>query len=399
MKKKDNEQRVLGSIKIIVDLISNDNFINQRAPYIRMGEHMIAPKIQDIIYQHRDKLDIKEQLTGLITYLTEGLPDENFTNGVCFLLPYTTSIGLPSPYHATRFNGTNNNLWFSTVINVKANYGPSDDPALYGHSYILTGKLSSKEQDDEIADVLEECINNVNALLTAYRLVRHDHTIKNIDLQKLPSPLDSLSFSIKSEVELDEAVPLSLHRHDVMDVWSKRLLDNRAVLDQFRVFCELLRFTDRTRYLLTLMEESITSFCLGDLEDAILNSDRFAELSLRVCFTEIEELKNLDIADFHVLYSKNNPDKAVLNMIASSLNLKGNSLIGLWYEHSRKLRNDITHGLQFEKVTRDKAQQALKYNLKIVKLITDHILTTDETVKLLGMGANTYKELFETLPD
>lgn len=398
MSGKYDEKRVTESIKIIFDLISDDNFIREHAPYIRMGEHMIAPKIQDIIYWQRDRLDIKEQLTNLMVYLAKDLPGESFTGGICFLLPYKTSIGLPSPYHATRFDATNKNLWFSTVVNINANYGTADDPALYGHSYILTGKLSSKDHDEETMDVLEECINNVNAVLTAYRLARHDHTIKNIDLQKLPSSLDSIPFSIQPEVELNEVVPLTLHRHDLMDMMSKRLLDNQAVLDQFKVFCELLRLTDRTRYLLTLMEESITSFCLGDLEDAILNSDRFAELSLRVCFTEIDDLKDLNIADLRTLYSKKNPDKAVLNIIANSLDLKDSPLIGQWYKNARKLRNDITHGLRFEKVTRDKAQKALKYNLKIVKLITDNISTADEAIKLLGMGADTYEELFETLP-
>jgi len=394
MSKKKNSARVPNATKKILELISNDDFIRKQAPYIRIDQHMIASKINNIIYEKRKQINVKEQIEGLINYLNKNLPGHALAQGSVFLLPYSSIIGLPTPYHATRFYKDKGYLLFSIIVNVSANFGKDKEPMLYGFSYIFCGKLYTIESIN-IKNDFTESINYLNDVLTAYRLVRHDHNIQEVNIQKLPSNIDDYKVSLLPKLSLINLDPLKLHSHDLVDIWAKRFPDSNEAMQKFVEFSEKLPPHIEERYLLKIMIDSITKFCLGDLEDTVLDSDRFAELGLRFCFTKTTSLQSYDVSKLYNLYSKSDPNSAVLNILAEEFKLKGNHIISLWYKNSRMLRNDLVHGLKFNTLTRNKARNALKYNLEIVKLIADKVPIDDWSLKLLVMGVDTYNNLFE----
>jgi hypothetical protein len=385
---------VTNGVKLIVKLIADDNFIAHQGPYIRAGEHMIAPNIQSVIYDRREKFDHVAQIKGLVNYIGANLPKYDLNFGVAHLIPYESVIGVPSPYYATRYYPDRKLLTFSVIINACANLGETDRPSLLGFSYILCGQLAQSEIK-EPREVLSESLPHLNDVLLAYTLTRHDHNVRTLTLEELPSFLEYYNFTIRPTPAIGEAKSIQLHSHDVMDVWAKRLPDSKAELDRFVEYCKQLPLSPELRYLLGVMNSSIVSFCLGHLEDTVLDSDRFAELSLRLLFTIIIPPTTHDVSKLWTLYSTKYPNKAVINIIATELNLTGHSTIGEWHNKSHKVRNKLTHGLKFNEITRLKAQQALKYNLALVKLVVDHMPNPNWATKLLTLGYDTYFELFE----
>lgn len=395
MRRKREKSRVDDGMKFVIEKINDENFIKGFGHYIKFNNQIIVPKYQDVVYSKTRTIDIPELVEMQRKYLLDnGFPD--LRNATYFLVPISAVIALPAGYHANRVllkDATEmdiDKILSVTLINGIQNHGKDDDAdELYsGVCYGFIGcKTPEKIKSSEVLKTYEQCVDYLNDFITAYKLFRHDHTVNNVTIRTLPGRVE---YYTEEDGKLSGKKIARFHDNDIADLWSKRLPFKDEMPD-IKNLSEFLPSNRIAHYALRIAEESITNLCLGQFEDCILNSDRFAEIVLREILQQELNLSPDEMGNYRNLWSTDRPDSAVIQTLASKFNIKGDATLDKWYKKSRTARNDIVHKLDVNSVTPDVAYEAMKHNMLIVNLMVSKSTKDFQWYKL---PPNTFSTLF-----
>lgn len=395
--------RAKDGAEIIARLLNNKHFIKNYGKYIRVGEGIVYPKHQDIVYLKRDTIEIEKLILEQVKYVTKKINTGALPGGdsLYFLVPLSAIIALPQGYKANRAISKNEtSTQFQKILSVTLINGAelekestgNEPPVFSGISFALIGiQLDTEINEEQYINYYLECVAYLNDFITAWKLFRHDHTIKNVTPRTLPECVDY--YYIKRNTDKLKKGLMRVHGNDLADLWSKRLPESLETLEteMFRL-CEYLPANSLAHYTLRIGERATTDFCLGQYEDSIINSDRYAELALRDILRHELNLNDEELGKYKTLYSANSNVKAVVQTLAKKLDCSGDAIISKWYTKARNIRNNITHRLDVAFITPDIAKDALQYNFKLVDLMAKKATNDFEWYSM--MNKNFYS-LFE----
>jgi len=395
-KQSKEHERVRHSLKWLSETLQDESFLENYGMYIKSKDTYIATKIQEVNYEKTNSVDVKKFTEAQLDYLqknTDGIITEDL-NAIFFLVPLSAVIPLEPTYHSNRIimeSETKLEKSLSiTIINGLYKVGKDNEKkeALLGVSFaILAYRRDSEIKEKEIYDIYTECVDYLNDFITAYKLIRHDHTLRNVTTRTLPSLVEYYEYFDK---HLSKMKLLQANGHDIGDAWSKRLpMPNE--FDNLMIYAEYLPTDKTAHYILRIGERSIQNICMGEYEDAVINSDRFAELVMRNILKDTLGLSSSELSEYRILYSTSRTDRAVVQTLANKLGVKGNAILSEWFNNSRKARNDITHSLEIESIDVNKALKAVEYNMKIVNLM---INKSSEDYHFYQIIPDTYSTLF-----
>jgi hypothetical protein len=398
-KKKLNDEKeyeqVKRSVQFIIDTLDDEAFLQSIGQYIKFNDDFILPKYQDVLYSQTDKIETAKIIQDQVDYLSKGTEKvPKRVDGIFFLVPLSAVMALPPNYHANRVilksdESLDYALSVTLVTGIQNNGTDNDgDNVISGIGFAVLGYRSPHIDDEaDIGAIYSKCVDYLNDFITAYKLFRHDHTIHNVTIRTLPS---SVEYYVRKGKKLSKKEYATSHANDLMDLWSKRLPDPQD-LEHIKTLTELLPTEKSTHYILRIGEECISNICMAQYEDAIVNSDRFAELFLRDALRKELGLTADELSLYKELYSTKRPDKAVVQSLAVALNIKGDAVISKWYKHSRQIRNDITHKLELEAIDVNVALKAVECNMHLVDLV---ISKSDKDLRWYQIIPDSFSILF-----
>lgn len=386
------QKRDSDGLRVILSRLEDPDYVVKFMPYALCDDELVATKFSEAVYRVREGYELLPLVESLIANAKVTIPLAGLRFANVFLMPYPTVVSLPNGYLAGRADPSSNSAVSMGVFNAVARVSAGDKSTPIGVSYILAGHFSVEEPD--VSRAFERSLAYTNDVLTALKATRHDHQITTLTAKTLPSHLDYYQVDL-GLMTLGEPQRLTLSAHDLVDVWAKRLPQTRDVMQEFAVMCEGLVLRPEVRYLLDLMADCVTHFCLGRYERTILDSDRFAELSFRLCFIRNGSLRNRDINQIKRLYHPDATEETILGLVMQALELPKTDLIRQWFGRARKPRNKIAHDLDFDVATEGAAMDALKYNMNAVDYIASGHSSEDWDILLLRKGAALVHGLFE----
>lgn len=228
-----------------------------------------------------------------------------------------------------------------------------------------------------------ECLNHLNDLLLAYKAVRHDHSVSRLTQKTVPSVLETFTSTIGSfGSPAITSESISFSDNDLHQVISKSVI-RPGEMQAIKLLAEQST-SPPMKYLIQLALGSIEAFCNGFFESAVLDSDRFVELSLKVLLTAEPGFENVSLQSWSFHESRTD-GKVIVETLANCFDLAPTTLFASWRGNARKARNRIVHGLDFEPPTADVARLALRLNLQLVSTFVEarpHRL--DDFSKLAG---------------
>jgi len=385
--KRDGE-----GLQFIVSRLQDPDYVGKFMPYAMHDSELVATKFSEAIYRVRSGYELLPLVESFIANARVAIPFSGLRFANVFLMPYPTVVSLPNGYVASRVDQSSQSAVSIGIFNFIAHVSAGEESTPIGVAYLLAGHFSVEEP--EVSRTFERSLSYTNDVLTALKATRHDHQITTLTAKTLPSHLDFYQANL-DQMTLSEPQRLSLSAHDLVDVWAKRLPEAPEILQEFAVMCEGLVLRPEVRYLLDLMADCVTHFCLGRYERTILDSDRFAELSFRLCFVRNGALKDYDINQIKRLYHPDAAVESILGLLMEALKLPKTDLIRQWFGRARKPRNRIAHDLDFSVATGNVAMEALKYNMNAVDYIVSGHSSEDWDILLLRKGAALVHGLFE----
>jgi hypothetical protein len=353
-------------MKDIFDLMSDKAFTSNHMPFLEDEGHVVLGSFSEAIYALRAEIDVKELLENGLRSALELVPHYKAGRGYAFVSSVTSVIPLPPGYTASRYMPELDKMVFalSGSFPVKVSFGASESRT--GGSLIIFGVLGQDDLDQRAA--FDAALSYANDVLTSYRLVRHDHGISPLPARQMPGSFDCYSLSFAGGLVISDPEQLSIHANHTMDIWAKRSLLPEEY-QEFLSHLEGLVFSPQVRYLLNLAVSSIDDLCLGQFESAVLNSDRYMELALRLCYLRDPRLPDDKLGRIVSVYSPNPKSSTLLSHLLPVLGLSLTPFIEEWASTSRRLRNAIAHKLDFSVVTPMGAHMAVEYNFALVRLL------------------------------
>lgn len=378
-------------MNVVLSLMGDEGFTSQHMPFLLDDDHVVLGSFTEATYALRAEINVKELLDDGLTAALNLVPGFGAATGYAFVASITSVIPLPPGYTASRFVQSSSDLIFalSGSFPVKVAFGESESRA--GASLLVFGVLSHDGIDQMAA--FDKALSYANDVLTSYRLVRHDHGIQPLLARQMPGAFDCYTMSFAEELFINGPEQLSIHANDKMDVWAKRSLIP-SEYQEFLSHLEGLINSSEVRYLLNLAVSSIDDLCLGQFESAVLNSDRFMELALRLCYLKHPELPNEKLGSIVSVYSPRPRSSTLLGHLTPKLEIKATDFIEAWAANSRRLRNAVAHKLDFSVVTPQSAHLAVEYNLALVSLLAHKFPAADRDVRLLGDMVHVLERLF-----
>ena len=376
-------------------LMADETFVSENMPFLLEGGNVVLGSFEDAVYALRGEVDIEQLLSNALTGILGRVPDFPASHGYAFVAATTSVIPLPPGYTASRYMQSVGEVTFavSGSFPVKVSFGEGE--SLAGGSILVFGSLGQEVLDRGAS--LDSALRYLNDVLTSYRIVRHDHGVQPVSARQLPGAVDCYPITFAEGPEILTPEPVRIHFNDQMDVWAKRAL-LPAEYEEFLNYCEGLSFTPEVRYLLNLAVTCIDDLCLGRFESAVLNSDRFMELALRLCYRHHPDLPNEKLGSLTSVYSPHPKNKTLLSVMMPVLKLEAGTFLEAWSENARKLRNSVAHKLDFAVVTPESAHLSVRYNLALVQKVA-HAFPKSEQVQLLGNMLAVYTRLFGKTAD
>lgn len=390
--KTKRAKRNYAGFGVIMSHLQDPEYVSNYMPYALDGEELVATKFSQAIYDVRGGFDLK----GIVQDFVVNVPDQIRIDGLMcasvFIIPYSSVLSLPNGYIANRIDSDQQSAVSLAVFNSIVRVTAGTESVPIGVAYLIAAHFSDKEV--EVSRAFERSLAYTNDVLTALKITRHDHQLANLTRQTLPSFLDYYQIDLTAPV-IDEPGRMKLSDHDLVDIWAKRLPETAGPLQEFAHLCEGLLFRPEIRYLLDLMADCVTNFCLGRYESVILDSDRFAELSFRLCFVRNSALREHDVKRIKRIYHPDPEEVTILSLLMDALDLPKTDLFRQWNGKSRKIRNRIAHDLDFSIANERTAMEALKYNMNVVDFIAKAHQQNDWDILLLSRGAALVYGLFE----
>lgn len=386
------QKRDSRGLQTILSHLQDPVYVGKFMPYAFDGDELVSTKFSEAVYYVRGGYDLTPLVDSFIANARENIPLVGLRFAKIFLMPYASVISLPNGYLASRADQPDQSAVSVGVFNSIARVSAGNKSVPIGVAYILAGHFTTEESD--VSRAFEHSLAYTNDVLTALKATRHDHQIATLTPKTLPSHLDYYQVDL-SDSALGEPQRLNLSAHDLVDVWAKRLPETPELIHEFAALCEGLVLRPEVRYLLDLMADCVTHFCLGRYERTILDSDRFAELSFRLCFVRNSVLRDRDISQIKRLYHPDATVETILSLLMEALQLPKTDLIRQWFGKARKPRNRIAHDLDFSIATGDVALEALKYNMNAVEYIASGHSSEDWDILLLRKGAALVYSLFD----
>ncbi len=393
MRKKQEKKRVDEGMKFVIGMINDEKFIEGFGRYIKFNNQIVVPKYQDVIYSKTKTIDVAELSKMQRKYLvSHGFPD--LQNAMYFLVPISSVIALPAGYQSNRVllkdDMNVDKILSITLINGVQNHGKDDggDELYSGVCYGLIGyKTSAPINNSSALGIYDQCIEYLNDFITAYKLFRHDHTVRNVTIRTLPGRVE---YYTEKHGELSKKKIARFHDNDIADLWSKRLPFKHEMVE-IEKLSEFLPSDKTAHYALRIAEESISNLCLGQFEDCVLNSDRFAEIVLRDVLKHELNLSSDEMGTYKNLWSTDYPGTAVIQVLAERFGVRGNAILDKWHKKSRTARNNIVHKLEVSSITADVAYDAIKHNMLIVDLMVGK---SGHDFSWYKLPTNTFSTLF-----
>ena len=390
--KAKHAKRNKEGLGVILSHLQDPQYVREYMPYAMDGEDLVSTKFSQAIYEVRRGFELVPLLQKFLANAKDNIPVDGLKCASVFIIPYVTPLSLPNGYVANRAVPQKQSAVSLEVVNSLVRVSAGNESVPVGMAYIVAAHYSVEPVD--VSRAFELSLAYTNDVLTALKITRHDHQLTKLTPQTLPSFLDYYRVDLTNPV-IDEPEQLRLSDHDLMDVWAKRLPETAEQLQEFVNLCEGLVFTPEIRYLLDLMADCVTHFCLGRYESVILDSHRFAELSIRLCFVRNSALREYDVKQIKRIYHPDPDEKTILTLLMEALELPKTDLLRQWNGKSTKPRNRITHDVDFSVVDADSAMQALKYNMNVVDYIAQAHQPKDWDIMLLSKGAALVYGLFE----
>ncbi|MGY2747628.1 hypothetical protein ACVWZ8_004810 [Arthrobacter sp. UYCu723] len=375
----------------IFGLMADENFTSEYMPYLHDDGNLVLGSFAEAVYALRSEINVEELLGNALRGVLARVPEFCAEHGYAFVAATTSVIPLPPGYTASRYSKSAGEVIFavSGSFPVKVSFGATESRA--GGSILIFGVLGQTILDRRVS--LDTGLRYLNDVLTSYRIVRHDHGVQPISARQLPGVFDCYPITFAEEPEISAPQPVTIHYNDKMDVWAKRSL-LPVEYKEFLDYCEGLVFSPEVRYLLNLAITSIDDLCLGQFESAVLNSDRFMELALRLCYLRHPDLPDDKLGRLTSVYSTNPRVSTLLSSLAPVLGLDAGTVLEAWAASSRRLRNAVAHKLDFSVVTPQGAHLAVEYNLALVQQIAHKFPESVGDVQLLGNMIQVYEQLF-----
>lgn len=388
--KRNNE-----GIKVILSRLQDPEYVRKYMPYAIDGEELVATKFSQAIYDVRGGFELVPLVEKFLASAVGNIPGGGFKFATIFLIPYDSVLSLPNGYLANRADPDTHTAVSLAVYNSLVRVSAGTESVPVGMAYIVAAHFAVEPV--VVSRAFDYCLAYMNDVLTALKATRHDHQLTKLTPKTLPSFLEYYQVDVTNPV-IGDPEHLKLSDHDLVDVWAKRLPERAEQVQDFVNLCEGLVFRPEVRYLLDLMADCVTHFCLGRYESVILDSDRFAELSFRLCFIRHEELRQHDVKKIKRIYHPDPDEETILSLLMGALKLPKTDLLQQWNGKARKSRNRIAHDLDFSFANEQTAMQALKYNMDIVDFIAKAHQPKDWDILLLSRGAALVYGLFEAPP-
>lgn len=382
----------VGRADLISQMMTNDAFVAEHMPFLYDNGELVLGSYAEAVYALRSQIDVEELIDTAVRGISKRVRDFSIRSGTAFTCAVASAIPFPPGYTASRLVADRSEIHFAVVGSLSAavSVGASDTRA--GAAILVFGVLTD-EQSVDARLAFDSGLAYLNDVLTSYRLVRHDHGIMAVSPRQLQGTLDCYSIVEGDPPTVSKTKPVVLHQNDQMDVWAKRSLLPEEYA-RFLARCEGLSYSPEIRYLLNLGVDSVDDLCLGRFESAVLNSDRFMELSLRLCYLRHPLLPDDKLPRLTSVYSRNPRASTVLSSLMPALGIHAEAFLNSWVEHSRSLRNKVAHRLDFNAVTPSGAHLAVEYNLALIQMIACSFSEEEWDVRLLGEVSSTYENLF-----
>lgn len=401
-----NNRDIQGRVEALIRELGDPQKMQQYGFYAMRNGKPIAPKIQDIIYPRMVKNINPKIIEAIISKVKERATEVSYKNnlksGLIFLVPYSTAIPLaPGDYLSQRINFKDDKVLFIDQINIILDLSTDrENPQYYGACLFICGVLSPKKlseisiTNNSIISEYETTINYFNDFITACKLLLHDHNLCKLTRKSLPSQVKYFDLDSGREKPLSTLKEFNAgHVNDLMDIREKFLLQREFLENLFPAFCEQLPFNYDIRYCLDLALDAMNAFCLEDYKKCLINSDLFAEFSMKIIWKNIPTLSERQMPD--QLYAKSGKP-SISGMIASELGVRGDAIIGEWANKSRAMRNDFVHKMKYDAFSEKSMQKAMKYNFKIIQLFIEKMnLPRENPLSLLSVISNLYEHVYE----
>lgn len=290
-----NNRDIQGRVEALIRELNDPQKMQQYGLYAVRNGKPIAPKIQDIIYPRIIKNISQEMVGAIVSKVNKQATEAGYKNalksGLIFLVPYSTAIPLaPSDYLSERIDLKNDKIFFIDQINIILDLSTdNENPQYYGTCLFVYGVLSPKKlseisiTNNSIISEYESTINYLNDFITACKLLFHDHNLYKLTRKSLPSQVKYFDFDPSRKDPLSSLKDFNAgHVHDLMDIREKFLHPKELTESLFPTFCEQLPFNYDIRYCLDLALDAMNAFCLEDYKKCLLNSDLFAEFSMKI---------------------------------------------------------------------------------------------------------------------
>ena len=321
------------------------------------------------------------------------------TSGVVFSFTFPSMIALPPEYLALRLDIPSNLAlgWMPKNFATEVSAGGNQKTfAGLSHFFVFASQFEKTGESLSIKRMFRAAIDYCNDILNAYGFIRHDHSVQLITSSSISADLKCVEFDF-SEKKAFRRIEIPNNSSDLGGWLSKRLITEKQSLDLFREIAETLpKLSPAFRETSALIPETLRHICEGNYVNAVLTIDRFSELTIRLIGVELYSDSPDTILKNRALHRKpveeSNP--GVLNLVLSSLGISTNQLVTRWQKDCRDERNKLIHGLEFSKLTADKAIKAARSTFELVNFLIDKMPEKTLGFEVLQQGKFQLDQLF-----
>jgi hypothetical protein len=381
----------------------DENILNKNLLY---DDKVASPRLKDIFHgiNLTAALSIDECLKGVRSQFDDLLKQRKYTGMpkrfIGIFVPLDSYIPLPEPYFANfvriQEKGTN-------IVDLNINVIAGCEVVTSINKQENRSRLSvvlaclpvsdkfnlEKIKPDLLAQYYERALNNVNAVIGAYKLtpLRHNHDLQFVSAANRDSTIQAMVFELDDK-PVKQTKDFEVQSNNFAAVVHSRKMQPQE-LNYFRqTHFDLSSGNSEAYDIVEALIQAIDAKCIGDYRMAVIFADRYGELFLRFVYCHLL-MKEMEPTE---ALSKTNAIvniKSLINKIAQLMNQKSSAFKiqiknGAWEAECRGIRNTLNHNFLKHDVSVGQAIKAINSSIEMVSILAELVEgENDETNRAL----------------
>ena len=387
----------------------NEDILNKNLLY---DDKVASPRLKDIFHgiDLTAALSIDECLKGVRSQFDDLLKQRNYTGMpkrfIGIFVPLDSYIPLPEPYFANfvriQEKGTAiNDLNINVIAGCEVVTSINKEENRSRLSVVLACLPTSPKfnlntiKPTLLAQYYERALNNVNAVISAYKLtpLRHNHDLQFVSAANRDSNIQAITFELDDD-PIKQRKDFEVQSNNYAAVIHSRKMQPQE-LNYFRqTHFDLSSGNSEAYDIVEALIQAIDAKCIGDYRMSVIFADRYGELFLRFAYCH---LLMKDMEPNEALEKTNSivNIKSLINKIAQLMNEKSNAFKAkikndVWEAECRDVRNTLNHNFLKHEVPVEQSIKAINSSIEMVALLAELVEgENDETNRALTVFKST----------